>query len=214
MRRPILFAAAGVAAIAAVAATAFWLERGPDPAMSFFVTSANPGRGGDLGGLPGADAWCATLAETAGVPVKRWAAYLSTSAVDARDRIGIGPWVNATGEAIAADVAALHAAGNHVARRTALDETGGRINARGEAPPLRHDILTGSLPDGTRSPLTCSDWTSDDAGAAMVGHHDGADLDDKPSEKSWNSAHPSKGCSAAALREGGGDGLFYCFAVK
>ena len=213
MRRSILFAAAGVAVLAAGAA--FLLRpRGPDPAMTFFVTSANPGGGGDLGGLAGADAWCAALAERAGVPGKRWAAYLSTSATDARDRIGSGPWVNAAGEMIATDVAALHGPASHLSKATALDETGGRIKGRGDGGPLRHDILTGSLPDGTRAPLTCEDWTSDGAGAAMVGHHDGADLDDKPSEKSWNSAHPSKGCSLATLRQTGGDGLFYCFAVE
>ncbi len=211
MRRSIPIIALALAAVGGAAA--YLLTRGPDPAMSFFVTSVGTGDGANLGGLAGADAHCAALAQAAGVTGKVWAAYLSTSTVDARDRIGAGPWVNAEGEAIAADVAALHGAGNRVARATALDETGTRINGRGEH-PLRHDILTGSLPDGTRSPLTCEDWTSDGAGAAMVGHHDGADLEDKPSEKSWNSAHPSKGCGLAALHQAGGDGLFYCFAVR
>ena len=213
MGRAVPIVAMGLATLAGGVA-AFVLTRGPDPAMGFFITSVGLGDGADLGGLAGADAHCAALAEAAGVTGKVWAAYLSTSTVDARDRIGAGPWVNARGETIAADLATLHGPGNHVSRATALDETGARINGRGEAPPLRHDILTGSLPDGTRAPLTCEDWTSDGAGAAMVGHHDGADLEDKPSEKSWNSAHPSKGCGLHALRESGGDGLFYCFATR
>ena len=127
--------------------------------MSFFVTSADPGSGGDLGGLEGADAHCAALAEAAGVTGKTWAAYLSTSTVDARDRIGSGPWHNADGVVIAESVEALHGDGNNISKETALDETGAVVNGRGDE-PNRHDILTGSLPDGTAAPETCEDWTS------------------------------------------------------
>ncbi len=192
-----------------------WLlaRSGPDPRMSFFVTSHGPGQGGNLGGLAGADRWCATLADAVGVRGKLWAAYLSTRTVDARDRIGPGPWVNAGGVTIAESVAALHGDGNRLGKATALDETGAKINGRGQT-PLRHDMLTGTLSDGTRAADTCADWTSSDAGVAMVGHHDGRDLDDSPSERSWNAAHLSHGCSLEALRETGDDGLFYCFAVR
>ena len=181
--------------------------------MSFFVTSANPGNGGDLGGLEGADAHCASLAEAAGIAGKTWRAYLSTSSVDARDRIGAGPWSNAARVVIAGDLAALHGEGNAVSKETALDETGRVVNGRGDE-PNRHDILTGSLPEGTAAEQTCNDWTSSGEGAAMVGHHDRMGLDDSPPARSWNSSHPSRGCSLEALRGTGGDGLFYCFAVE
>ena len=183
--------------------------------MSFFVTSSNPGKGADLGGLAGADAWCASLAEAAGVTGKTWRAYLSTSAENARDRIGQGPWVNAKGETVAEGLAVLHdenAPG--LSKATALDETGAVVNGRGDT-PNRHDILTGSLPDGTAAPETCGDWTLGAAeGAAIVGHHDRTGLDDSAPAKSWNSSHASRGgCSLEALRGTGGDGLFYCFAT-
>jgi hypothetical protein len=183
-------------------------------AMSFFVTSVNPGEGGNLGGLEGADAHCAALAEAAGVTGTTWAAYLSTSEVDARDRIGSGPWVNAEGVEIAADVEALHGEGNNVTKETALDETGAVVNGRGDE-PNRHDILTGSLPDGTAAAETCEDWTSGgEDTAAMVGHHDRMGLDDSEAARSWNSSHASRGgCGMEALRGTGGDGLFYCFAT-
>ncbi|HRO13214.1 hypothetical protein [Amaricoccus sp.] len=186
-----------------------------EPAMSFFVTSQNPGQGANLGGLEGADAWCASLAEAAGVTGRTWRAYLSTSAENARDRIGQGPWVNARGETIAESLAALHddnAPG--LTKETALDETGAVVNGRGDT-PNRHDILTGSLPDGTAAPETCGDWTLGGAeGAAIVGHHDRTGLDDSPPAKSWNASHASRGgCSLEALRGTGGDGLFYCFAA-
>ena len=185
-----------------------------DNSMSFFVTSQNPGKGGDLGGLAGADAWCASLAEGAGVTGRVWAAYLSASDVNARDRIGSGPWTNAKGEEIAADLAALHSDANSIAKTTALDEKGNVVNGRGDE-PNRHDILTGSLADGTAAPETCSDWTAGGAeGAAIVGHHDRSGLDDSAPAKSWNSSHASRGgCSLEALRGTGGDGLLYCFAV-
>ena len=185
-----------------------------DATMSFFVTSVNPGSGGDLGGLEGADAHCTALAEAAGVSGKTWAAYLSTSSVDARDRIGSGPWVNAGGVVIAESVEALHGDGNNLTKETALDETGAVVNGRGDE-PNRHDILTGSLPDGTAAPETCEDWTScgpDTAG--IVGHHDRMGLDDSEPARSWNSSHSSRGgCGMEALRGTGGDGLFYCFAT-
>ncbi len=183
-------------------------------AMSFFVTSVNPGEGGNLGGLEGADAHCAALAEAAGVTGRTWAAYLSTSEVDARDRIGSGPWVNAEGVEIASDVEALHGEGNNVTKETALDETGAVVNGRGDE-PNRHDILTGSLPDGTAAAETCEDWTSGgEDTAGMLGHHDRMGLDDSEAARSWNSSHASRGgCGMEALRGTGGDGLFYCFAT-
>jgi hypothetical protein len=185
-----------------------------DATTSFFVTSVNPGGGGDLGGLEGADAHCAALAEAAGVAGKTWAAYLSTSTVDARDRIGSGPWTNAAGVVIAESVEALHGDGNNITKETALDETGAVVNGRGDE-PNRHDILTGSLADGTAAPETCEDWTSggpDTAG--MVGHHDRMGTDDSEAARSWNSSHTSRGgCGLEALRGTGGDGLFYCFAT-
>ena len=182
--------------------------------MSFFVTSVNPGSGGDLGGLEGADAHCAALAEAAGVGGKTWAAYLSTSTVDARDRIGAGPWDNAGGVVIAESVEALHGDGNNLTKETALDETGAVVNGRGDE-PNRHDILTGSLPDGTAAPETCEDWTSSGPDTAgIVGHHDRMGLDDSEPARSWNSSHASRGgCGLEALRGTGGDGLFYCFAI-
>lgn len=182
--------------------------------MSFFVTSVGSGDGGNLGGLEGADAHCAALAEAAGVTGRTWAAYLSTSTVDARDRIGTGPWVNAKGVAIAESVAALHGDGNAIAKETALDETGAVVNGRGDE-PNRHDILTGSLADGTKAPETCEDWTSSGPDTAgIVGHHDRMGPETNPNAASWNMSHASRGgCGQAALQGTGGDGLFYCFAV-
>ncbi len=205
--RPALGLAAALLALSA-AATA------QETTMSFFVTSANPGSGGDFGGLAGADAHCSALAEAAGVSGRTWAAYLSTSEIDARDRIGSGPWVNAAGVTIAEDVASLHGDGNNITKETALDETGAVVNGRGDE-PNRHDILTGSMPDGTKAAETCEDWTSSGPDSAgMVGHHDRMGLDDSPPAKSWNSSHASRGgCSLEALRGTGGDGLLYCFAT-
>ncbi|TPL85916.1 hypothetical protein FJ950_14415 [Mesorhizobium sp. B2-3-14] len=186
-----------------------------DTKMSFFVTSVGSGKGGDLGGLKGADAHCASLAEAAGVNGKTWHAYLSTSAEDARDRIGKGPWFNAKGAKIADDVASLHSDANGITKQTALNEKGETVNGRGDT-PNRHDMLTGSKPDGTRiADQTCGDWTmSGSEGAAMMGHHDRTGLDDSAAAKSWNSSHASRGgCSQEALKGTGGDGLFYCFAT-
>ena len=213
MRRPTLLAAAVIAA--ALAATAgVALSQGKT--MSFFVTSVGSGKGADLGGLKGADAHCASLAEAAGVTGKTWHAYLSSSTEDARDRIGKGPWFNAKGEKIADDVASLHSDANGITKQTALTEKGEMINGRGDK-PNRHDMLTGSKADGTRiADQTCGDWTMSGAeGAAMMGHHDRTGLDDSAAAKSWNSSHASRGgCSQEALRGTGGDGLFYCFAVE
>lgn len=182
------------------------------PEMTFFVTSQGPGDGANLGGLEGADAHCLKLAEAVGAGGKTWRAYLSTGAVDARDRIGDGPWHNAKGEKIADDVASLHGDANAIDKSTGLDEKGEMVNGRGDT-PNRHDILTGSNADGTAAADTCGDWTSNDEGRAMVGHHDRMGLRDDAPSKSWNASHPSRGCSQDALRQSGGDGLFYCFAA-
>lgn len=187
-----------------------------DATMSFFVTSTGLGKGANLGGLAGADAHCQSLAEAAGSTGKTWHAYLSTKDADAKDRIGKGPWVNAKGQKIADDVASLHSDANNINKETALDEKGNTINGRGDQ-PNKHDILTGSKPDGTRiADQTCGDWTLDGAeGAAMMGHHDRMGLDDSAAAKSWNSSHASRGgCSQEALKGTGGDGLFYCFAAN
>ena len=191
--------------------------------MSFFVTSAGPGKGADLGGLAGADKHCQQLAASAGVGAKTWHAYLSTQgagAENARDRIGKGPWQNAKGVVVAKDVAELHGA-NNLTKQTALSEKGDVINGRGDT-PNRHDVLTGSQPDGTAfaapDDRTCKNWTSSTQGTAMVGHHDRKGLNESAPMLSWNSSHPSRGpeggCSQADLRSTGGDGLLYCFAAN
>ncbi|RUV77096.1 MAG: hypothetical protein EOR30_11385 [Mesorhizobium sp.] len=209
MRRLLLVTAAASLAAIGVASS-------QDATMSFFVTSVGSGKGADLGGLAGADAHCGSLAEAAGISGKTWRAYLSTSDTDARDRIGKGPWFNAKGVKIADDVASLHSDANAITKQTALDEKGEMVNGRGDK-PNRHDVLTGSKPDGTKiADQTCGDWTLSGAeGAAMTGHHDRTGLDDSAAAKSWNSSHASRGgCSQDALRSTGGDGLFYCFAVN
>jgi len=208
--RKLLLATAAILIAAAGAAYS------QDATMSFFVTSVGSGKGADLGGLKGADAHCASLAQAAGVTGKSWAAYLSTSDTDARDRIGKGPWVNAKGVRIADDVASLHSDANGITKQTALNEKGEVVNGRGDK-PNRHDVLTGSKPDGTKiADQTCGDWTLSGAeGAAMMGHHDRTGLDDSAAAKSWNSSHASRGgCSQEALKGTGGDGLFYCFATN
>src|SRR5215831_11530984 len=179
--------------------------------MSFFVTSVGSGKGADLGGLAGADQICQMRAQAVGAGGKTWHAYLSTQdpgAVNARDRIGAGPWVNAKGVVIAKDVTALH-------------EKGEKVNGRGDTPNM-HDILTGSRPDGTAFPAgedrTCGNWTKSGAGSAMLGHHDRQGLGTDDASKSWNSSHlsrgPDGGCSQNDLKSTGGAGLLYCFAVK
>jgi len=219
------FSLAAAAAIALGAcATA---QPGPKD-MTFFVTSTGLGNGGDLGGLEGADRHCQALAKAAGAGDRMWRAYLSTQAptlsspdyVNARDRIGSGPWQNAKGVVVASNVDELHSAGNNLTKETALDENGKPIKSRGEK-PLEHDILTGSRPDGTAfagapfPDLTCGNWTkSSDPGSAMVGHSDRAGPIDNAWAKSWNSTHPTLGCSQEKVRPTGSAGLFYCFAAK
>jgi hypothetical protein len=181
------------------------------PSMTFFLTSVGSGKGGDLGGLAGADAICQRLAASAGRGNATWRAYLSTQgegAVNARDRIGKGPWHNAKGSLIAQNLDELHSMMHRIRAQDALTENGEVIPGSGFS-PNRHDILTGSKLDGTGysagDDMTCRNWTSSDTGKARLGHHDRA---------AWNSAHDSQGCSQAALRESGGDGLLYCFATQ
>ncbi len=190
-----------------------------DSHMSFFLASTGPGRGADLGGLTGADRHCQMLATAVGAGNRTWRAYLSTSAagdqaaVNARDRIGDGPWYNSRGVRIAENVAGLHS-DNNLTKETQLNEKGEVVNGRGDT-PNRHDILTGSQLDGGafggEGDWTCKNWTSSGEGSARVGHHDRTGGGAHPS--SWNSAHSSRGCSQENLRGTGGDGLFYCFAI-
>ncbi len=189
---------------------------------TFFITSSNPGKGGDLGGLAGADAYCEKLASAAGIGGRNWRAYLSTQgpgAVNARDRIGKGPWTNAKGVVIANNLDELHnPATNKISKETGLTETGQMVNATGDSPNM-HDILTGSTPDGRAFPagrdMTCNNWTSSDQGAGMAGHHNRTGTNPDPvANASWNSSHPGPGCSMAAFQRVGGAGLFYCFAAQ
>jgi hypothetical protein len=205
--------AAAIFAVAAMPAQAQQSD------MSFFVTSEGPGKGADLGGLAGADAQCKKLAQGAGAGAKTWHAYLSTQgagAVNARDRIGHGPWKNAKGVVVAKDVAELHGA-NHLTKETALTEKGSVVNGRGDTPNM-HDLLTGSQPDGTAftdaEDHTCKNWTSSSDGTAMLGHSDRMGLRDDDASRSWNASHPSRGCSQENLKSTGGNGLFYCFAAE
>ncbi len=194
----------------------------PSPEMTFFLTSTGSGKGADLGGLAGADRHCQQLAGAAGAGKRQWRAYLSTTAangapaVNARDRIGKGPWHNAEGRLIARSVDELHTV-NAISRPTALTEKGARINGRAETPNM-HDILTGSTPDGRAAvsdkDSTCGNWTRSGEGAAIVGHHDRFGLRDDEPARSWNASHPSRGCSQDHLRASGGAGLFYCFALN
>jgi hypothetical protein len=215
-----------------LAATAFAALTTAEPALaqagatSFFVTSTGIGNGGNLGGLAGADNYCQTRAQAAGSGARTWRAYLSTQAADgapavnARDRIGKGPWQNAKGVVIAKGVTELHGA-NNLTKQTALTEKGEVNNGRGDT-PNRHDVLTGSQADGTAfapgEDKTCKNWTSSLQGSAIVGHSDRMGLRDDDASKSWNSSHPSRGsdggCSQADLRSTGGDGLLYCFATN
>ncbi|HEY7673465.1 MAG TPA: lectin [Gammaproteobacteria bacterium] len=200
-------------ALAGLLVASYALTQPPTGPMSFFLTSRGSGNGGNLGGLEGADKICQDLAQAAGHGARTWRAYLSTqgaNAVNARDRIGPGPWFNVRGARIAANVDELHSSANRLAAFTALDERGNQIPGSGFS-PNRHDVLTGSQPDGRAYPagadMTCANWTSssDEGGAkARLGHHDYA---------AWNSTHDSRGCSQQALISTGGDGLFYCFAL-
>ena len=215
-----LLAASAVAATVVLAACAGM--KGGSSSMGFFVSSTGSGKGADLGGLAGADKLCTSLATTAGYGNRTWRAYLSTvpvsgsAAVNARDRIGTGPWSNAKGVVVAQNVTELHGV-NNINKQTALTEKGEVVNGRGDTPNM-HDILTGSQPDGTaiagQVDSTCRNWTSSSEGAAMVGHHDRTGLDDSAPAKSWNSSHQSRGCSLESLKATGGDARIYCFATN
>ena len=216
----------GLAALTSFTALAAQSAQAQSAGTTFFVTSAGIGNGANLGGLAGADNHCQALAQAAGAGAKTWRAYLSTQAADgqpvvnARDRIGKGPWQNSKGVVIAKDVAELHGT-NNITKQTALSEKGDVLNGRGDM-PNRHDVLTGSQPDGTAfaagDDRTCKNWTSSTQGSAIVGHFDRMGLRDDDASKSWNSSHPSRGpdggCSQADLRSTGGDGLLYCFAAN
>ena len=186
--------------------------------MSFFITSVGSGDGAKLGGLEGADAHCTRLAEAAGVRGKTWRAYLSTSTVDAKDRIGNGPWYNSKGELIAQSVADLHSPNNKITAATALNEKGVAPNyLAGDPPtptaqPLQHDILTGTNEDGTKNAATCNNWTNGTDATAMLGHADR--IGRNPGLNSWNAIHASQGCSLENLAGSGGAGMFYCFATN
>jgi hypothetical protein len=190
--------------------------------MSFFVTSAGSGKGADLGGLAGADQICQARASAVGAGSRTWRAYLSTAAaggqpaVNARDRIGTGPWYNAKSVLIAKSLDDLHGA-NGLTKQTVLTEKGDLVNGRGDTPNM-HDILTGTAADGRLASgdkdMTCGNWTSSGDGAAMVGHSDRLGLRDDEPSRSWNASHPTRGCGQEALRGTGGNGLFYCFAAK
>jgi hypothetical protein len=200
--------------------TATAQDRQDAPAMSFFITSAGPGNGADLAGLEGADRHCQALADAVGAGERTWRAYLSQAAIEgaevvnARDRIGAGPWYSANGTMVARDVDHLHGDDNAVNKETGLTERGETVNGRGDSPNM-HDILTGSQLDGTAFPgdddTTCGNWTSSGEGSAQVGHHDRVGGGQHPT--SWNSAHGSRGCSQANLQGTGGNGLYYCFAI-
>ncbi len=186
--------------------------------MTFFITSAGPGDGANLGGLAGADRHCGALASAVGRGDATWRAYFSTTGangVNARDRIGSGPWYNSKGVTIARDVDDLHGDDNNLTKETQLTEQGDMVNGRGDSPNM-HDIITGSQLDGTAFPgdddTTCSNWTSNGEGSARVGHHDRNGGGENPT--SWNSAHGSRGCSQEDLQGTGGNGLFYCFAIN
>ena len=220
--------AAALAIVATLGVAACATQASLQSDMTFFVTSAGIGKGGDMGGLAGADKHCETLAQAAGAGNRTWRAYLSTQspawnqpgAVDARDRIGTGPWQNAKGVVIARNVDDLHSPNNSLNKETALDEKGQPVNDRTKS-PNKHDILTGSRPDGTAfsgapyADTTCGNWTKGGKdGAAMIGHFDRVSVVPSSWGTSWNSSHPTAGCDQASLRSTGGDGLLYCFAAK
>ena len=216
------FRLATLAVLSFLPASGAWAQQAD---MTFFLSSVGSGKGADLGGLDGADQLCQRLAQAAGSTGKTWRAYLSTQApgatpaVNARDRIGRGPWQNAKGVVIAKDVAELHGPANNLNKQTAVTEQGAPVNGRGDAPNT-HDVLTGSQSDGTAfasgEDRTCGNYTKGGSdGVVMVGHHDRMGLNDEPPAKSWNTSHPSRGgCSQEALRGTGGAGLIYCFAAN
>lgn len=210
--------------VAAVLASVLLLGAHPAPqqgqSLSFFITSAGPGNGADLGGLAGADRHCHALAQAVGAGNREWRAYLSTiasaagPAVNARDRIGTGPWYNVKGTIVAENVAQLHSENNSLGKQTSLTEKGDVVNGRGDQPNM-HDIITGSQLDGTaytaEGYANCGNWTNSGEGSVRVGHHDRTGGGENPT--SWNSAHNSRGCSQQNLQGTGGNGLFYCFAI-
>ena len=214
---------AGAAAIAALITASGAMAQAPAVSktdMTFFITSAGSGKGADFGGLEGADRHCQTLAAAVGAGAHAWHAYVSTQgpgAVNARDRIGAGPWRNAKGVVIANSVAELHGA-NNLNKQTALTEKGEVVNGKGDT-PNRHDILTGSQPDGTSfagsDDMTCGNYTKSGDGSVMLGHHDRNGTNPDPvANVSWNSSHKSRGCSDPLLASTGSAGYLYCFAVK
>ncbi|MDM0106439.1 hypothetical protein QTH97_15945 [Variovorax sp. J22R24] len=219
-RRHSMYLVATAAAAVLLVACSTTGPAAPQSKMGFFVTSANPGKGADLGGLAGADRFCQSLASAVGAGGRTWRAYLSTPAaggapaVNARDRIGTGPWYNVKGQLIASNVDQLHGT-NNITKQTALTEKGDGVSGRGD-PVNQHDILTGSTPDGRASAdakdTTCGNWTKSGDGSAIVGHHDRTGLDESAPAKSWNSSHATQGCSLDALKKTGGGGLLFCFA--
>lgn len=222
-RRVVLSASTAVATAALIIGCGAMAQSGGNP-MSFFITSVGPGKGGDLGGLAGADRFCQSLAANVGVGHKTWHAYLSNAAmngqpaVNARDRIGTGPWTNAKGVVVATSVADLHSANAKLGKETSLTEKGEIVTGFGDA-VNRHDILTGSRPDGTLAvpdpgkDTTCGNWTKSEGGSAMVGHHDRNGTNPDPvANTSWNSSHATRGCSVDQLKMSGSAGLMYCFA--
>ncbi|MFC1680622.1 hypothetical protein ACFL1S_02360 [Pseudomonadota bacterium] len=226
MQKRIFSLVSGLCCSITLAALPVTASASDESKMSFFITSVGVGNGADLGGLEGADKHCTSLATTVGADNRTWRAYLSTqgqdfkdtNVVNARDRIGSGPWYNAKGVVVANSVDELHSSNNNLNKETALDENGKIVNGRTEK-PNKHDILTGSRVDGTSfgpqffTDMTCNNWTSSGEGKAMLGHHDRLGPIDHAWAKSWNSAHISKGCSQEALKKTGGDALFYCFAT-
>jgi len=225
MKNPAHFSVMAAAALLSLgSSTALHAQQGK---MTFFVTSAGSGKGADLGGLKGADQHCQSLAKAVGAGGHTWHAYLSTTGaggVNARDRIGKGPWQNAKGVVVAKNIDDLHGKSNNLTKETALNEKGDKVNGRGDTPNM-HDMLTGSSPEGRAiagsDDTTCKNWTTSGEGAAMLGHHDRQGLRDDDASKSWNSSHPSRpskdgapGCSQPALQGTGGNGLYYCFAVN
>ena len=218
----LILASAALLQLGASASAQTAAPAGNPKGMTFFVTSEGGGKGADYGGIEGADRHCQKLAKAAGARAKAWRAYLSlspegkTKGVNAKDRIGRGPWVNYNGVVVANNVVELHS-DNKINKQTALTEKGAIVNGRGDAPNM-HDILTGSDPGGTFVPdaalNTCKNWTSSTDGMAVVGHHDRIGLNDSPMMKSWNSSHRSRGCGQEALKGTGGAGLLYCFAVR
>ena len=221
MKSPHLTRAAAALAVLTLGACASMAPSTPQEKMTFFVTSVNPGKGADFGGLAGADAHCQSLAKAVGAGNRTWRAYLSTTSggqpqVNARDRIGSGPWQNVKGDVIAINVENLHTA-NKITKQTALTEKGAVVNGRGDT-PNQHDILTGSRDDGTafapQTDTTCRAWTSSNDGSAIVGHHDRSGPLPEAWARSWNFSHQSAGCSQEALIRTGGSGRFYCFATN